>query len=382
MVNKLFVMLPVMFAARKLDAEDPSQVFWLRVAYGTIQVICFLIVAYTYIQASAIAAKSPGGIIYVPPAPQVNSHGPLGVDIDVSLSWRLTHCCDFVYCFHPFSMVHGGYRPRMQPFADPNAKKKYTEVNFGAHVLSTARSLLGSTLFGMCMTVGLHWYKGMIVGLAIQTIMGPMNLLENPLVKAVLLGSGIKPEGKIFGEKTASELTPEDEVVDESGNPVARSGGAVASGPTSFEDILLDTWDAGNKADVGAFMAAVNKGNCNFRTKENGWTPLMVLAGLNAKGTASAIRQVKELGGNPAIVDVEGWNALHWAAFHGSIDAAKELVKDVELLAVKDKEGKLPLDMAKAEGNEEVAKFLEICTETAAASPNKTNSDGGLRKRK
>lgn len=337
MVNKLFVMVPVMLAARKLDAEDPTQVFWLRVAYATIQAMCILIVAYTYIQAAAIASKFPGGIIYVPPAPQ--------------------------------------------PFADPNAKKKYTEVSFGAHVLSTARSLLGSTLFGVCMTVGLHWYKGMIVGLAIQTIMGPMSLLENPLVKALLLGNGIKPEGKIFDEKTATELTPEDEVVDESGNPVARAGAAAAGAPTSFEDILLDTWDAGNKADVGAFMAAVNKKNCNYRSKENGWTPLMVLAGLNAKGTASAIRQVKELGGNPAIVDVEGWNALHWAAFHGSIEAAKELVKDTELLAVKDKEGKLPLDMAKAEGNEEIAKFLEICTETAASSP-KPNSDAGLRKRK
>ncbi len=232
------------------------------------------------------------------------------------------------------------------------------------------------------MTVGLHWYKGMIVGLAIQTIMGPISLLENPLVKALILGSGIKAENKIFDEKTANELTPEDEIVDESGNAVVRGAAAITGTATSFEDLLLDTWDAGNKADVGVFMVAVNKKNCNFRSKESGWTPLMILAGLNAKGTASAIRQVKEMGGNPAIVDVEGWNSLHWAAFHGSIEAAKELVKDAELLAVKDKEGKLPLDMAKAEGNEDVAKFLEICTETAASSSNKGSADAGIRKRK
>lgn len=232
------------------------------------------------------------------------------------------------------------------------------------------------------MTLGLHWYKGMLVGLAIQTIMSPLNLLENPLVKALILGNGIRPENKIFEEKTASELTAEDEIVDESGNPVARAaGGGTISNTSSFEELMLDTWDAGNKADVGAFMAAVTKKNCNFKSKENGWTPLMILSGLNAKGTASAIRQVKELGGNPAIVDVEGWNSLHWAAFHGSIEAAKELVKDTALLSVKDKEGKLPLDMAKAEGNEDVAKFLEICTETAATST-KSNSDAGIRKRK
>lgn len=267
-----------------------------------------------------------------------------------------------------------------QPFADPNAKKKYTEVKFGAHVLSTARSLLGSTLFGVCMTLGLHWYKGMIVGIAMQTVMGPLNLLENPLVKALVMGGGISEEAKIFDEKTASELTPEDEIVDESGNPVAR--GAIAAGTTSsssFEDIVLDTWDAGAKADIGTFMSAVNKKNCNYRTKESGWTPLMILSGLTAKGTVSAIRQVKELGGNPSTTDADGWNCLHWAAFHGSIEAAKELTKDPSLLSVKDKEGKLPLDMAKAEGNDDVAKFLEVCTETAKTS--KTNADG-LRKRK
>jgi hypothetical protein len=234
------------------------------------------------------------------------------------------------------------------------------------------------------MTVGLHWYKGMIVGLAMQTIMGPLTLAENALIKALILGNGIKVEDKIFDEKTAQELTAEDEIVDGSGNPVARApgGGTITSGGTaSFEDLMLDTWDSGNKADVGALMTQVNKKNCNSRSKENGWTPLMILSGLNAKGTASAIRQVKELGGNPAIVDAEGWNSLHWAAFHGSIEAAKELIKDIALLSVKDKEGKLPLDMAKAEGNEDVAKFLEICTDTAATS-DKSSGDAGLRKRK
>jgi hypothetical protein len=276
-----------------------------------------------------------------------------------------------------------------QPFADPNAKKKYTEVQYGSHIASTARSLLGSTLFGVCLTVGLHLYKGMAMGLAIQTIMGPLNLIENPIVKALLMGSGFRPEDKIFEEKTSNDLTAEDEVVDESGNPIARQIGGGSAGGTSgtgsFEELMLDTWDAGNKADIGTFMEAVTKKNCNLQTKENGWTPLMILAGLNAKGTASAIRQVKELGGDPAITDVEGWNALHWAAFHGSLDAVKELVKDRTLLTTKDKEGKVPLEMAKSEGNDDVAKYLEGVISSpdgdddAAAAG---DSAEGLRKRK
>jgi Phosphate transport (Pho88) len=88
MVNKLFIMLPVMLASRKLDAEDPTQVFWLRVAYGTIQTISVLIVVYTYIQATAIAGKAAGSTIYVSPAAQVRAPC-LEVAMN-SLAW----CCN------------------------------------------------------------------------------------------------------------------------------------------------------------------------------------------------------------------------------------------------------------------------------------------------
>lgn len=250
-------------------------------------------------------------------------------------------------------------------------------MKYGAHLVSTARSLLGSTLFGICMTVGLHFYKGMVVGLAIQTVMGPINLLENPVVKALVLGNGLRQEDKIFSEKTAAELTDADEIVDESGNAVSRQTreGRVSG---SFEDLLLDTWDAGNKADVGKLLAEADKQNCNFKTSESGWTPLMILSGLNAAGVRDAIRQLIEIGGDPRIVDGEGWNSLHWAAFHGSVEAAKELVKDEHLISVKDKDGKVPLDMAKSEGNTDVAKFLEAYR--SAETPSETST--GLRKRK
>merc|ERR1712130_55176 len=136
----------------------------------------------------------------------------------------------------------------------------------------------------------------------------------------------------------------------------------------SFEEVLLDTWDAGVKADLSVLMRIMDKKNCNFRTKDNQWTPLMILAGLGAKGSASAIRQVQGLGGNPAIVDAEGWNAMHWAAFHGSVEGTKELRREnYQLCTVKDKEGKTPLDHAKAEGNEEVAKLLEEVNQDGAS---------------
>lgn len=354
-MSKMLVLLPVMFAARKIDGEDPNVVFLLRCTYFTVQAVVVLVVAYIYIKATSLAtSKEYDRIVYVPPPPQ--------------------------------------------PFADPNAKKKYTEVRFGAHMAAQARSLLGSTLFGLCLTTALHLWKGMVVGLAIQTIMGPFNLFENKLAMAFLFGKGLSntssdSENRIFDEKVATELTDEDEVVDEKGDVVVVSGaggrGAIKDEKTqTFEDLLLDTWDLGAEADLAPLLAALNKSTINYTTQENGWTPLMVVSGLGTPDTVDAMRRMKALGSDPTMLDVEGWNALHWAAFHGSAEAAKVLLDDFDglkngLLTVKDKEGKTPLQHARAEGNEVVAKVIE---EAEKSLPGSSESDGtedeGLRKRK
>jgi hypothetical protein len=67
-VNKMFIMLPVMFLARKLDGEDPKIVFLLRLAYGVVQTICALIVLFTYYKATQVKSMQ---LIYVPPPAMV-----------------------------------------------------------------------------------------------------------------------------------------------------------------------------------------------------------------------------------------------------------------------------------------------------------------------
>jgi hypothetical protein len=71
--NKMFVMLPVMLAARKLDGEDPQIVFLLRCLYGAVQTVAILIVLFVYTKAAAAAADPVNNVkIYVPPPPQVS----------------------------------------------------------------------------------------------------------------------------------------------------------------------------------------------------------------------------------------------------------------------------------------------------------------------
>jgi len=342
--NKMFIMLPIMFAARKIDGEDPKMIFLLRCSYFSVQAIILMIVAYIYFKSQAVAGdKQHDRTIYVAPA--------------------------------------------ASPFADPNAKKQYKEVNYAAHVATTAKSLVTSTLFGIAMTTGLHLYKGMVVGLAIQSIMGPFTIYENPLVQALLLGKGLNPEAKVFDEKGPEELTADDEIVDEQGNPISaaakkqaikgdskKTATTTTTATPTFEDILLDTWDGGADASVGPLMAALNKKTVNYKSKESGWTPIMVVSGLGAKKVTGALRQMKAIGADPAMLDEEGWNALHWAAFHGSPEAAKVLVSpddfdaiQMGLHKVKDKEGKTPMDHAIAEGNTEVANIIKAAIDIASS---------------
>ena len=67
-VNKMFIMLPVMLLARKLNAEDPQTVFLLRAVYGIVQLICGIIVLYTYYMATQVKSMQ---MIYVPPPAMV-----------------------------------------------------------------------------------------------------------------------------------------------------------------------------------------------------------------------------------------------------------------------------------------------------------------------
>jgi len=325
--NKMFIMLPVMFAVRKLDGDDPNIVFMLRCSYITVQTIIVLSSIYIYLAAQKLSkSKMKDLVLYITPPPQ--------------------------------------------PLADPNAKVQMKQVKFGEHVTGTARSLISSTIFGIILTFGLHMYKGMIVGLAMQSIMGPFNLFENPLAKAILLNSGSKAKSEKeikekFGGKTREDLDPTDEIVDAEGKvTVVKNLPAPIKKEKTFEDLLLDTWDDAASADIAPLVKALSKKNVNFKTAESRWTPVMIMAAIAAKESGDALKKMKNMGGNAGIVDGDGWNALHWAAFHGSLEGAKVLIESygaikAGLHSVKDNDGKTALDIAKEEKNNDVAAALE-----------------------
>lgn len=354
--NKLFVMAPLMFAVRKIDGEDPDIVFMLRCSYAIIQ--CLLVLAVLYVNMAAAKinkSKLKDKEIFVPPPPQ--------------------------------------------PFADPNAKIRYTRTTLGEHAVASAKKLGFSSVSGLFMTVGLHWYKGMIIGLAMQTVMGPLNLMENSFAKTILLrgtknleSNDDEKEGekkpRFFDEKYRNELSDKDEIVDKDGNLVTlkkEKALAKKSKPKSFADILLDTWDDGEQADIESLMKALKKDNVNFKTKK-GWSPIMIMSAIKAKGSVVAMKKMKSMGASVSMTDVDGWNALHWACFHGSLDGAKTIIEEFDgmnlgLHLVKDAEGLTPLDNAIQEQNKEVISYVQGKVENNIASSGIAEEEG-IRKRK
>ena len=229
----------------------------------------------------------------------------------------------------------------------------------------------------------------MIMGLAIQAVMGPFNIWENVLVRTVLLrgtkvfsDEKLQQELRIFDEKLSlQELDAStDEAVDEHGNPIvirnssstnnAISNGATANltssttatttTPKSLEEVMLDTWDQGSNASLVELLSMLNTTNINTATKEDNWTSLMIVSGLKCDNDVPALRtMIQEHKADIMMTDNDGWTCLHWAAFHNSLSAATELYHHTALLTVTDHEGKTPLEVARAENNTGIIDLLQ-----------------------
>jgi hypothetical protein len=238
----------------------------------------------------------------------------------------------------------------------------------------------------------LHWYRGMVTGLAIQTVLAPLTAWENALFRAVVLSFFVatpkvsdaaaghsatyflSPSQRLFGEKLSlDELNAEtDRVVDEHGNAIKLPVGSGSGGgtnsissnttsrinatvaaalsknhapptavPKSYEDVLLDTWDDGVQANLDALLDAVTMDNVNVATTEAGWTVLMIVCGLHTISSASSTSSTAAIDtlintyqANVRATDTDGWNCFHWAMFHGHRAAIPQLIQSIHDVTV------------------------------------------------
>lgn len=172
--------------------------------------------------------------------------------------------------------------------------------------------------------------------------MGPMNLFENPLFQMHILGKKIDSPWKERHERPSRNVSDK-----------------------SLVDLFNDAWNTG---DLSILQAAVSKCieddlvNQPIKIEEDLWTPLMIACGLNA---SDSVRELLQNGAQIDSKDKEGWNCLHWAAFHNADDAIEALLHNVSEATAKTlwdsetNEGKKSIDLAKEENSSKALVVLE-----------------------
>lgn len=94
----------------------------------------------------------------------------------------------------------------------------------------------------------------------------------------------------------------------------------------------------------------------------------MVVMG-NPLGDVSAIDKLLKLGASLDMQDDEGWNCLHWAAYHSNVGAVEKLIEVagsksvMRLLTVKNKAGMTPIDVAVKEKQDGFVSWVRTTVE-------------------
>ena len=89
----------------------------------------------------------------------------------------------------------------------------------------------------------------------------------------------------------------------------------------------------------------------------------MVVMG-NPLGDVKVVNNLLQLKADTSLVDEEGWNCIHWAAYHSNVGAVEVMLEGgavrsvIDLLLVQNKDKLTPLDLAVKEGNNDFAAWL------------------------
>uniref|UniRef100_K3X3L4 Uncharacterized protein n=1 Tax=Globisporangium ultimum (strain ATCC 200006 / CBS 805.95 / DAOM BR144) TaxID=431595 RepID=K3X3L4_GLOUD len=337
---RMMVMLPMMFLMGKIDFENSAILNSARAAFLLCQVVSLLLGLYIK---KKIEEKNDTRKIYVP--------GP------------------------------------KSPFDPTPNYDDVTETTYVTHELTKVNEFIKQTCIGAAISSFIHFKMGVNHVVLIQAVMTPMNLWDNQLVKAYVLG---RQTGRMWGERIEGETNEEAAIA----NGITPDGAAADAQPAKSSVKTVDLTPAeaitkalndGAEADFDELWAAV-KSSVNTVSKEDHWTALMVACG-SPIDTTDFIFNIISAGADVTAVDGDGWSALHWSAYHGRPEAAETLLEAcqpalvAELLQIKASDGRTAKEIAKEENHSDVVDIINKF-EDAAASASVAKDDAELRQRK
>ncbi|TMW60993.1 hypothetical protein Poli38472_014454 [Pythium oligandrum] len=330
--SRMIILLPMMFLMNKIDFENPVILNSARAAYILCQALSLFL--YLYIKRK-IELKNDTRKIRIP-----------GVT---------------------------------SPFDQTPNYDELTETTYRDHELAKVNEFIKQTLIGAGISSFIHFKMGVNHVVMIQSVMTPLNLYDNVLIQAYILG---KRDGRIWNEKLEGEAI--DAPVDGSATDAKKAKKQSGLPAVTPSEAIAQAVAAGSDADFDELWEVVKK-NVNATTTDDKWTALMAACG-SPVDTDDFIRNVIKAGADVTATDGDGWTALHWSAYHGRPEAAEALLENTPkkklaaLLAIKATDGRTALEVAEGEENSDVVEVIQKFSGSGASK--KDESESELRRRK
>jgi len=277
-----------------------------------------------------------------------------------------------------------------------------------AHERELAAAKASGALMAALQPLLMAQFLGIHIMLLARVVLLPWECAEDPLLRRHVLGArDVRPYGEEYSDPEPAAAPAA--VADAPGAGAGAGGGAGAGAggapakararDVEAEEAIFRTWESTDPAEMGIFEALAAGGRLNYATLDQGWTALHVVCGSRQNGRREVARLL-ELGAAPAAADRDGWNAAHWAAFHGVATAVAALAAAhgvaapapggaragaggapaparvgtpaalLALLAARSAAGETPADLARAGGREcaDAAAALDAAAAAAAAA--------------
>ncbi|KDO32314.1 hypothetical protein SPRG_02793 [Saprolegnia parasitica CBS 223.65] len=274
---RMFIMLPMMFLMGKIDFENELILNGARACFLVCQVVSLLLGLYAK---SKVEAKKDTTKIFVP-----TPKSPLDTSTENS---------------------------------------PLTETTYYDHELAKAKEFIQQTAIGAAISSFIHLKFGVNQVVVIQSVMIPLNLYDNVILKKHIFGIGGPRywDERLEGESLNAPVAATEAAAVEDKKP------AKAKKTANAADAIVKAWDMGVEANFEGLMSILLK-NDQIKTKTtDGWTALMVACG-SALDTEDIIKRLVNAGVPVREADNDGWTALHWCAFHGRPEAAQVLLAAV-----------------------------------------------------
>ena len=292
-MSKALIALPLLLVAQKLDWTDENVVFYARAAFVVGQAVSILL----FFLAKQAAEKNK----------------------DNTRVWA-------IMTPNPLGGLFGG----------ASGAGKYEATTLAEldmkHASEGLRNAMNSTLM-----IGLLvYYMNVQVPLVINAVTAPVTAFTSPVVRRMLFGN--KEKGQYNEEYTRPAGTGEVAATDASTTGASQEGSATDAGSAvqpaklaeDWDEVIWRSWEHKDAMDMGTIAGMVDAGaDVNTHAPHGGWTALHVAAG-SPQNPAESARTLVQLGADPAAVDEDGWQPLHWAAMHDSAEGVEGLLSAVQ----------------------------------------------------